>query len=209
VDAPENECALPLVVDVAFPILEGTVLEIDHGHALYGALKRACPGIQGRPGLGIHTVRGIPGLQGLLMLDFRSEVRLRLPEEDVPLLEGLSGSVLAVRDHAIRLGEPQRHRLSPFPSLWARTVTLHFPDMENGGARDQLVARFLQTYPQASVEILRPRTIRVHGRQILGFEMVVGDLDDRESLQLQFQGFGGRRALGCGLFLPHRRRSDR
>ena len=103
---------------------------------------------------------------------------------------------------AIQLGEPHTHALAPVSALWSRTVTIHFRDLAVGAAQAQLAFRFAQEFPWGTFRILRPRTIRCEGRQLLGFELAVRGLTPQASLLLQAQGFGGRRVLGCGLFVP-------
>jgi CRISPR-associated protein Cas6 len=194
------------VVDLCFPIVQGRMLEVDHGHALYLALAEVCANLERIPGLGIHAVRGVPGgAKGELILSEESEVRLRIPAGSAPLLKELAGSELEVRRHVIRLGEPQARSLPPVSALWARTVTIHFRDLGTQGiaaAEAQLAQRFAQDFPWGTFRLLRPRTIRFEGRQLLGFEMAVRNLAPQASLQLQIRGFGGRRAYGCGLFVP-------
>jgi len=190
-------------VDLGFPIARGLTLEVDHGHALFLALAGVCTGLERIPGLGIHTVRGTPGpAKGELTLTEESEVRLRIPSGSASLLRALAGAELEVGGHAIRLGEPQAHSLTPVSGLWARTVTIHFQGMAVAAAHDQLALRFARDFPWGAFKLLRPRTIRFEGRQLLGFEMAVRGLTPQASLLLQAQGFGGRRALGCGLFVP-------
>lgn len=191
------------VVDLRFPIVQGPLLEVDHGHALYLALRARCASLERIPGLGIHSVRGTPGpRKGELMLSGESEVRLRLPAGSARLLKELAGAELEVGGHRLRLGEPRIQSLDPVSALWARTVTIHFRDPSVGAAQAQLAFRFAQDFPWASFRILRQRTIRFEGRQLLGFEVAVRGLAPQASLLLQGQGFGGRRALGCGLFVP-------
>ena len=191
------------VLDLCFPIVHGRTLEVDHGHALFLALCGACPNLQRIPGLGVHAVRGsVGGRKGELILTDESAVRMRIPAGSAALLKGLAGAELDVDGRGIRLGEPYPQALTPVSALWARTVTIHFRDLALGSAQAQLAFRFAQDFPWGSFRILRPRTIRLEGRQLLGFEMAVRGLTPQASLLLQGQGFGGRRALGCGLFVP-------
>jgi len=191
------------VLDLCFPIVHGRTLEVDHGHALFLALCGACPNLQRIPGLGVHAVRGsVGGRKGELILTDESAVRMRIPAGSAALLKGLAGAELDVDGRGIRLGEPYPQALTPVSALWARTVTIHFRDLALGSAQAQLAFRFAQDFPWGSLRILRPRTIRLEGRQLLGFELAVRGLTPQASLLLQGQGFGGRRALGCGLFVP-------
>jgi CRISPR-associated protein Cas6 len=191
------------VLDLCFPIIQGDVLEVDHGHALFLALSAACADLKRVPGLGVHAVRGILGERkgDLLLLD-GSEVRLRIPAGSAPLLQRLAGTSLNVGGRGIRLGEPRLQLLTPASDLWARTVTIHFQNPVRSAAQAQLERRFAQEFPWGCFRILRARNIRIEGRQLLGFETAVRNLSPQASLLLQGQGFGGRRALGCGLFVP-------
>jgi len=191
------------VVDLSFPIVQGPVLEVDHGHALYQALRARCANLERVPGLGIHAVRGTPGpRKGELLLGAGSAVCLRIPAGSASLLAELAGAELEVAGQRLRLGEARVQALCPAPALWARTVTIHFRDLSVGAAQAQLCFRLAQDFPWGCFRILRPRTIRFEGRQLLGFEVAARGLAPQASLLLQSQGFGGRRALGCGLFVP-------
>jgi len=68
-------------------------------------------------------------------------------------------------------------------------------------ARAQLIRHLESEYPKVTWEVRKPRTIRIHGKQILGFEVMAVHLNEQDSLHLQEEGFGGRRAFGCGIFV--------
>lgn len=189
------------VVDLVFPVVQSTVIHIDHGHALYGAIKQIHPDIQGIPSLGIHPLRGVPVPSGMLMLTERSSLRLRIPVEAIHIALPLAGKVLRVVEASVRLGVPSVLVLTPTPELWARTVTMKFADTENAAAEKQLRRHLEKHYPEVRFSIRRPRTIRIHGKQILGFEILAEKIGALDSLKLQAEGFGGRRAFGCGIFV--------
>lgn len=189
------------VVDLMFPLVQSAVVHIDHGHALYGAIKQACPAIQDIPSIGIHPLRGVAITGGMLMLSDRSPLRLRIPAETIHIALPLAGKVLRVVEASLRLGAPAIHVLVPAPALWARTVTMKFEDTDNAAAEQQLRRHLEQDYSEARFSIRKPRTIRIHGKQILGFEILVEKLGESDSLKLQEEGFGGRRAFGCGIFV--------
>jgi CRISPR-associated protein Cas6 len=46
------------------------------------------------------------------------------------------------------------------------------------------------------------RVLDVKGRKIVGYAMQVAGLTAEESIRLQEEGLGGRRRMGCGLFMP-------
>jgi CRISPR-associated protein Cas6 len=138
----------------------------------------------------------------MLMLSERSPLRVRISAEGIHLALPLSGKELRIVDAFIRLGAPSIEILAPSRALWARTVTLKFSETDHAAAAQQLRRHLEQDFPEAQFSIRRARTIRIHGKQILGFEVLVEKLGDSDSLKLQELGFGGRRAFGCGLFLP-------
>ena len=189
------------VVDLVFPVVQSAMVHIDHGHALYGAIKQACPGIQSIASLGIHPLRGVPIPGGMLMLGDRSPLRLRIPAEAIHVALPLAGKTLRVVEASIRVGAPSIHVLAHSSALWARTVTMKFAETDNAAAEKQLRRHLERDYPEARFSVRRPRTIRIHGKQILGFEVLVEKLGESDSLKLQEEGFGGRRAFGCGIFV--------
>jgi CRISPR-associated protein Cas6 len=46
------------------------------------------------------------------------------------------------------------------------------------------------------------RVVRVKGVRIVCYSLLVDGLNPDESLRLQEHGIGGRRRLGCGVFIP-------
>jgi CRISPR-associated protein Cas6 len=44
------------------------------------------------------------------------------------------------------------------------------------------------------------RTLRINGKEIIGFPIEVSGLSAEDSIRLQEQGLGGRRHFGCGIF---------
>ena len=58
---------------------------------------------------------------------------------------------------------------------------------------------------QAELKVGERRTLRVTEKQVLGFEVGAAALDAEDSVCLQEVGLGGRRHMGCGVFVPWRR----
>jgi CRISPR-associated protein Cas6 len=54
----------------------------------------------------------------------------------------------------------------------------------------------------------RRRVVRIHGKAIVGFSVIVQGLTGEESLKLQEQGLGGRGKMGCGFFVPVKERTN-
>ena len=54
---------------------------------------------------------------------------------------------------------------------------------------------------QAIFSIGKRRTIRIHEKEVVGYEVILEGLTADESLAIQTIGLGGRRHMGCGVFV--------
>lgn len=163
-----------------------------------------------------------------------SRLRIRLPAEQIPLTLPLAGKTFDVAGHAIRLGVPNVLSLIPAPNLIARMVIIKAssPRSDPGDKRSRDFSR-TKRY-QEPIEFLgavrnelerqgiagianlplhevgphagepRRHVMRIHGKTIVGFTVLVEGLTAEESLKLQEQGLGGRGKMGCGFFVPKR-----
>ncbi len=208
-----------LQVDLIFR-LSGSTIPSDHGYALYAAITGVIGAIHVATDVGIFAIRGLPQERGLLKLTPRSSLRVRLPAERIPTLLALVGKVLEVEGHRLEVGTAQVAALVPAPVLSSTFVTIKLaqpsgasgfvaPDAFLEAARKQLRARGIEGQPglrsitdgPRAGEAMR-RVIRIKGATHVGYAMVVEALTADESIALQQNGLGGRRLMGCGLFLP-------
>jgi len=187
-------------VELQFPFT-GTTLPSDHGYALYGALARIVPELHEASWAAIETVPGIASGDGVTYLDPQSRLKIRLPQERISLLLRLVGQRIEMDGHAIRLGNPQIKLLTPSPQLYARIVTIKgFTEPE---PFQEAVNRKLQEMAIDGMPSVGPRrVVRVGDHKIVGFALVIHQLNDDASLLLQESGMGGRRRMGCGIFFP-------
>ena len=51
------------------------------------------------------------------------------------------------------------------------------------------------------------KTIKIKRFTVVGFGLEIGDLNDEDSLLLQKIGLGGKRRMGCGVFIPTKEES--
>ncbi len=205
-------------IDLAFPVIQGLFVPIEHGHQLLGAIKEAAPQLA-EVRIGVHSLRGSPMERGLLHLRHREHLRLRLPGDRIAAALPLAGRELRIGSMLIRLGVPSVEPLAAHAELYARSVCVAItakpgPDgVKPKHAREATEAELLahvraRCNADASVRILRWRTVRLHGKgraggdlQIRAGEVVIEGLDDEHSLAIQSDGIGGRRAFGCGIFV--------
>lgn len=187
-------------VDLAFR-LNRSAVPVDHGYALYAALSRVLPEIHEAKALGVHPIRGIYNGSGRLQLSDSSRLVLRLPSDEIRPYLKLAGKMLEVDGNSVSIGVPEVRMLQPVACLYARLVTIKgFLDEERflEAAKRQLQSLALAGDLLAD----HRRTFRVKEKQVVGFEVVARCLTAEDSVKLQEHGLGGRRKMGCGLFVP-------
>jgi CRISPR-associated protein Cas6 len=60
----------------------------------------------------------------------------------------------------------------------------------------------LQVSSEAILTLGKRRTLRIREKEVVGHEVVIEGLTSEESLSVQERGLGGRRHMGCGIFVP-------
>lgn len=163
-------------------------------------------------------------------------LRIRVRTDDLPTLLPLAGKSLDLDGHVVRLGVPNVCALTPAPNLFARLVIIKASsrrqDPYDKQSRDRgATKRYLE--PAAFLEAVRRelthreigaiadlpvhesgvrvgeprrRVLRVHGKRIIGYSVLVQGLTAEESIRLQEEGLGGRGKMGCGFFVPIKQR---
>ncbi|SEK95502.1 CRISPR-associated protein Cas6, subtype MYXAN [Stigmatella aurantiaca] len=190
------------VVDLLFPVRAGTV-PLDHGYWLFSALSKRLPWLHERRDVGVFNLRGRLAERASLFLG-AGALRIRCSTDAVPPFLSLVGSQLEVAGQRITLGTPTVRGMEPVSQLSARIVT--FKNSEDESTFRNTAHRFMGalTGTSCTVEVGRRRTVTVAGRKVVGFGVKLGGLTSDAALVIQEQGLGGRRHMGCGLFLPSR-----
>jgi CRISPR-associated protein Cas6 len=198
--------AIPYV-DLSFSIV-GDALPAEHGYGLYSALTHWNETIHELEGLSIQTIAGIPDKKGKIYLTDRSRLRLRLPYDKLPLVYGLAGKALTIGSHTIRLGIPQIYPIQPTSKLKARIVTIK--GYQEPEAFLQAALRQLEDLGITGTIVIpvdkegkaERKTVKIKQFTVVGFTLGVFDLSDEDSIKLQIHGLGGKRRMGCGVFVP-------
>jgi CRISPR-associated endonuclease/helicase Cas3 len=189
-------------VELKFP-LTGNTLPTDQGYALYGAIARLVPAVHAADWFALETIPGIARGDGTTQLDPHGQLRMRLPQEHVASLLKLAGKQLHLNGHAIRLGAPQIYLLQPSSALYARIVTIKgFTEPEP--FTDAVCRKLHERGIRGEVVVGPRRVLQVGDHTIVGFGLALHELSDDASIQLQTDGLGGRRKMGCGYFNPIR-----
>jgi len=195
------------VIDLAFPV-QGKTIPVDHGYALYGALSRVCPQLHHTEDAAVQMIRGRYCGEGLLALSPASSLKLRIPAGNLLHYITLAGKSIEVDGHVIRLGIPTPYLLQPKTVLYSHLVTT-----KNGNDEERFSAEIVNQLESLSIwgklAIGKRRTFKVHDRQIVGYSVLVSELTAEESLTLQEKGLGGRRKMGCGVFVSVGERKEK
>lgn len=199
------------MIDVCFVLMSTAEIPADHGYHLYAAVSRLLPSIHEPNGIGIHPIRGrLLGDRRMQICEF-SRLTIRTAIERIADLLPLAGKQLNIAGRPIRVGVPEVHALKPAAALRSRLVTIKVsgdrnetrPPDEAGflsAARRQLEA--LGVSPDAQLAVGKRRTLRIKDKEVVGYELLASALLADESIELQSAGLGGRRHMGCGIFLP-------
>lgn len=198
-------------IDLKFP-LTGHTIPLNHGYPLYAAICHQFPVIHNLTTLSIHPITGNPEFPKLLHLTEDSQLRLRLPINQVPLIYRLAGKTLTLNEHKIRLGLPESQFITSHHHLYSHLVIIRGFDEPQSfleaaqrqlDQRNILATLNLITRPEG--EPIR-RTIEVKGKTLVGYGVKISDLSKEDAISLQEQGIGGKHKMGCGVFVPVKHR---
>lgn len=201
------------VVDMVFR-MRCECLPLDHAYALSQAICHVFPWFQSDQQCGIHAVHGAEFSHGwhrptegearLVRLSRRVRLVLRVPYEKVSDCAALSEQTLNVSDQSLEVGEFRLRKISPSPTLFARTVLGNDDEPEQ-----KFVHRVYQDleHLQVTVPKLLPgqrTTLRTSTGVRQARSLLLADVNSRDSVRIQETGLGVGRSLGCGIFVPHK-----
>ena len=190
------------MVDVVFALQEATLGD-DHASALSAAIRRALPWLDDEPEAGILPLSGLARGDGVRFVGRRSRLALRLPIGRCASADALAGVRLDLDGVGLQLGASSVRPLFPARGVvYSHFVSVGVDDEVEFLARctSLLAARGLK--PQLISG--KARELRTADGSVRGFSLMLHGLAAAESLAVQEAGLGGHRALGCGLFVPHK-----
>lgn len=189
------------ITDLQFE-LKGTLLPKDHGYALLSALVKFLPWIADEPLLGIHPVQGAILGDGRLMLNRRGKLVFRAPRVRVKELLNLTGKEFQIAGNAFMIGSGKLRPLSWHTPLYAHCVTTGHED-ERLFTQDILNELDLYKIDSRFICGKRQNITTAQGLES-GYSLMLHGLPMEHALQIQEQGLGTNRKLGCGIFIPHK-----
>jgi CRISPR-associated protein Cas6 len=190
------------IINLCYKV-KGDTLPVDHGFALFGSISKILPHFHSETRVGLRFIRGRYVGNGLLSIKPISELVLRMPGSLITEYLSLSGKSLDISGHRVDVGVPITKPLIPTTALYAHLVTT-----KNGHNEErfkQEIARQMQELNvRGKFSLGKRRTFKVHGKQVVGYSLLISELTAEESIMLQEHGLGGRRKMGCGFFEPWR-----
>jgi len=203
-------------LDILFRVI-GTEVPTDHGYALYGALSRILETeedqwMHGNPHIGLHTIRGVSLGDGRRLIGPNARLGLRLPSDLLPRSLKLAGKSLDLDGCKLRVGVSETRALVPVATLHCQIATT-----KNGDDPARFDAEIARQSAALGIrgKVFRVpkgsggrddrdpsrRIVRVRGKRIVGYSVLATELTAEESIVLQGRGLGGRRRMGCGIFV--------
>lgn len=187
-------------VDLRFQVF-GQSVKVDHGYALFAAISRVLPEFHEAGDIGLRLIRGRYMGNGQLNISPASNLVFRLPVSKVAEYINLAGKTLDLEGHQLRIGVPNSQALVPATALYSHLVTT-----KNGNDQkrfEEEMKRQMETLDcKGKLSVGKRKTFKLHGKQVVGYSVLVSELTAEESITLQEQGLGGRRKMGCGFFEP-------
>lgn len=202
----DNHCQT-VFIELSFGIT-GESLPADHGYGLYSAIAHKCPTLHEQKDVSISTISGEPDQKGKIYLSKSSQLRIRLSYEADKIAQvlPLAGQTLQIGSHSIQLSIPQIFPLRPYDKLRSRIVTIKkFQDPEPfldavKRQMDKLGIKGNAFVPLDETGQPSRKAIKIKTFSVVGFSLIVTDLNDEDSLKLQAYGLGGKHRMGCGIF---------
>ena len=195
---------VPQMVDLQFDLV-GTVIPADNALLLAAELQRLLPWLSADAGIGIQHLKGAETNSGdaSININRRTKLFVRVPKTRVDDMLQLIGKTLDLAGYRLELGRFKTREFSPFGNIYA-----HFVD--TGSATEE---QFVQDVMHELDEHFQLRCGFICGRQqtlqsasgpLFGYSLMLHDVPPHKSLQLQDEGMGRNRLLGCGIFIPHK-----
>lgn len=201
-DKPEEY--IPTMIDLQFDLV-GTTIPADSAQMLSDALQKALPWLGEETGSGIQHLKGAETNSGdsSLIINRRTKLYIRVPKTRVSAAQQLIGQTLDLDGQTLRIGNFKTREFSPFAHIYA-----HFVDTGSVSEEQfvQDVMRELDGHFKLRCGFIcgKPQTLQGTSGPLTGFSLMLHDVPPHKSLQIQDEGLGRNRLLGCGIFIPHK-----
>ena len=201
-DKPEEY--VPDMIDLQFDLV-GSTIPADNALLLSEALLAQLPWLGEDNRIGIQHLKGAETNTGdaSLNINRRTKLFVRAPKARVDDLQQLVGITLSLAGHDLQIGSFKTRAFSPFGNIYA-----HFVDTGSTTEEQfvQDVMRELDGHFQIRCGFIcgKRQTLKSASGPLFGYSLMLHDVPPHKSLQLQDEGMGRNRLLGCGIFIPHK-----
>ena len=192
------------MIDLQFDLI-GTTIPADNAQLLSDALLKRLPWLGEHAGAGIQHLKGAETNSGDVTLNInrRTKLFMRVPKARVDDLQILRGQSLDLMGHSLQIGSFKTRAFSPFAHIYA-----HFVDTGSAGEEQfvQDVMRELDGHFKLRCGFIcgRQQTMQSTSGPLYGYSLMLHDVPPHKSLQIQDEGLGRNRLLGCGIYIPHK-----
>lgn len=201
------------IVDVFFNI-KCKCLPLEHMHELSTSLYGVLPWLENESLAGLLPIAGSESGNGwersndpneLIYLSRRQKMMMRLPKERLNDAEYLVGKTINVAGNDLEIGKSSIKKLSDLPTAFCRSIMINEQMEENDflqWAFDELKNMDITVKKMMAG---KERIIKLpNKKERVTRSLMVAELGQAESVQLQQHGMGEGRKLGCGIFLPQK-----
>ncbi|MEK6748009.1 MAG: type I-MYXAN CRISPR-associated protein Cas6/Cmx6 [Pseudomonadota bacterium] len=199
------------VADVVF-VVQGKTLPYVYEEAVFHALRTPLPWIQDHTDIGIRVYFSAEegngwyrddNPNGVIYLSRRTRLVLRVPTALVEQTATLCGYTLMIAEHALQIGDMKLRPLNANDTLYARNIV---STSEDEAVFEQMIVTAVAALGVQCRKLVcgKQRQIKTDQGALTTRSIMLADLKPNESIALQEQGIGTHRALGCGIFIPHK-----
>jgi CRISPR-associated protein Cas6 len=171
----------------------GNTFPADHNYGLYSAITKSNLNLK-EGNWQLLTIPGIKDSKGLIQIKNKSQFGVRCLSDNLTSFLDIP-EVIMVGVHKIKLCNPTVKEIQPKTSLYCRICTV------KGYENIQSFESWLNLQVPNFKPQLDRKTIKIKRFTIIGFGVFLDNLDTETSLSLQIKGLGGKRKLGCGVFI--------
>jgi CRISPR-associated protein Cas6 len=192
------------MIDLQFDLM-GSTIPADNALLLSDSLLAYLPWLSEDDRIGIQHIKGAETNTGdaSLNINRRTKLYLRAPKARVDELQQLVGKTLDLAGHDLQIGNFKTRAFSPFANIYA-----HFVDTGSTTEEQfvQDVMRELDGHFHIRCGFIcgKRQTLKSASGPLFGYSLMLHDVPPHKSLQLQDEGMGRNRLLGCGIFIPHK-----
>lgn len=184
----------------------GDRLPADHNYRLYSAMIKQLPVLKNIDWQ-LITITGSANSDNWIKLGRQSRLGIRCSLQDLHHFTALDNQIIRIGQNLLELGESCGEAIFSTDSLQCRILTIKTGCTERMNKFEFGIAlgKQLQLLGINSVPQLgHPKAFKIKNHRVTGYSVRFENLTSEDSMLLQAKGLGGRRKMGCGIFVPRR-----